>query len=225
VWVSALLGSALACASAGCDQGGKKPPSVTRERSQAVAAEPGTGVTTASAVPAPASAAAPPKAPRKLCDGRLQSGRALPKTAIGRAAAPGQAEPPVALPLSDGVWTWLNFWAAWCVPCKEEIPRLKSWEQRLNASGRSFQVVFVSLDDDPRQLQEFLKTQPSDGLRASYWLREGNERQSWLKLAALPDDPALPIHVLVDPQGKARCTIEGAVEDSDFEQLRALLGG
>jgi len=111
------------------------------------------------------------------------------------------------------------------VPCKEEIPRLKSWEQRLNAAGKSFQVVFVSMDDDPRQLQDFLKTQPAEGLRSTYWLREGKERADWLKSAELPDDPGLPLHVLVDGRGRARCVIDGAVEDTDFEQLRALIGG
>jgi thiol-disulfide isomerase/thioredoxin len=216
---------ALLVASAGCQQGDKKkPPSVTRERSQAVEQAPGAAPVEAPEAAAPAASVAA-KPARKLCDGRLSLQRPLPKQTIGRAAAPGVAEPAAALPLGDGVWTWLNFWAAWCVPCKEEIPRLKAWEQKLNAAGKSFQVVFVSMDDDPRQLQEFLKTQPADGLRATYWLREGKEREDWLKTAELPPDPGLPIHVLIDGRGRARCVVDGAVEDADFDQLRALIGG
>ena len=217
----------LACA-AGCQQGEKKkPPLVTRERSQAVEQAPGAAPpeTAAQAAPAIDAGAAPAKPKRQLCDGKLELQRPLPKSALGRAAAPGVAEPAAALPVGDGVWTWLNFWAAWCVPCKEEIPRLKSWEQKLNAAGKSFQVVYVSMDDDPRQLQEFLKSQPATGLRSTYWLREGKEREDWLKTAELPPDPGLPIHVLVDGRGRARCVIDGAVEDADYEQLRALIGG
>ncbi len=217
----------LLAAAWGCDQGEKKkPPTVTRERSQAVEVAPGAAAPEApSEAAAPTASVAAAKPARKLCDGRLALQRPLPKQTVGRAAAPGVAEPPAALPVGDGVWTWLNFWAAWCVPCKEEIPRLKSWEQKLNAAGKSFQVVFVSMDDDPRQLQEFLKSQPADGLRATYWLREGKEREDWLKTAELPPDPGLPIHVLVDGRGRARCVVDGAVEDADYEQLRALIGG
>jgi thiol-disulfide isomerase/thioredoxin len=226
---SACIAGAALCAVLllDCNRSDKKPPTVTKERSQAV-------VTTGE--PQPASPAAEParsaamesastKPPRRLCDGNLnKAGRALPKLALSQAAAAGSAALPAALPVHDGVWTWLNFWAAWCVPCKEEIPRLKAWEAKLNASGKSFQVVFVTLDDDPRQLQDFLNGQPPGGLRATYWLKEGKEREDWLKSAELSSDPSLPMHLIVDGRGKARCTIDGAVEDRDFDQLTALIG-
>jgi thiol-disulfide isomerase/thioredoxin len=224
----------------GCDQTDKKPPFVTRERSQAIvaastaasaAAPSSVDVETSKALPGKVggpshtSVKSSPQAPRKLCEGKLSKlGHALPKAAISRAAAPGTPEPPSVLPLQGGIWTWVNFWAAWCVPCKEEIPRLKAWEARLKASGKSFQVLFVSLDDDARQLQDFLKTQPASGLRATYWLKEGKEREDWLKGVEISSDPGLPMHLLVDARGKVRCTIDGAVEDTDFEQLTALIG-
>ena len=128
------------------------------------------------------------------------------------------------LQVGKGKWTWINFWAAWCVPCKEEIPRLKSWEQKLNQGGTPFRLVFVSLDDDPRQLQHVLKGAPADGLRSTYWLREGEEREDWLKAAGVDPDPELPAHLLVDPQGKIRCVVAGAVEDRDYAELTRLLG-
>jgi hypothetical protein len=31
--------------------------------------------------------------------------------------------------------------------------------------------------------------------------------------------------VLVDPKGKARCIVNGAVEDDDYSQVVALVGG
>jgi len=195
---------------------------VTAERSQAVVgtatATPPTPSATAKTTAAPA-----PKARRALCGGKLESeGRPAPKKPISRRAAAGVAEPPAEPALNRG-FTWVNFWAAWCVPCREEIPRLLSWQERLGKK-HDFRVVFVSLDDDERQLEKFLSEQPAGGVRATYWLREGREREDWLVAAGLSPDPELPIHLLVDEKGKIRCRVQGAVEDSDFETLAALLG-
>jgi hypothetical protein len=86
-------------------------------------------------------------------------------------------------------------------------------------------VTFVSLDDDERQLENFLGSQPQNGLRSTYWLHEGREREDWLTAAGVDPDPDLPQHLLVDSKGKVRCRVKGAVEDADFEGLKALLGG
>jgi hypothetical protein len=86
-------------------------------------------------------------------------------------------------------------------------------------------LVFLSLDDDPRQLKQFLEAQPNGGVRSTYWLREGKEREDWLSALEIDTDPELPAHVLVDPSGKARCVINGAVEDSDYPAVVALVGG
>jgi thiol-disulfide isomerase/thioredoxin len=166
------------------------------------------------------------KPPRKLCDGQLgKPGKAMPKSEMSRAAAPGVAEPEGAIPVGGGKWTWINFWAAWCVPCKEEMPRLIGWEKKLATDGKRMRLVFLSLDDDPRQLQQFLKGESNVGVRSTFWLREGKEREDWLSAIDMDTDPELPAHVLVDPSGKARCVINGAVEDSDYTSVAALLGG
>ena len=130
---------------------------------------------------------------------------------------------PEGLSLGGG-YTWVNFWAAWCAPCKEEIPRLFRFQQELAKSSPGFKLDFVSLDDDERQLTGFLAGQPPSGLRRSFWLKEGKEREEWLKAAGLENDPALPFHLLFDPKGKLRCVVKGALEDSDLASLKALVG-
>jgi thiol-disulfide isomerase/thioredoxin len=115
----------------------------------------------------------------------------------------------------------VNFWAAWCAPCKEEIPRLKAWEREI--SQNKLRVAFVSLDDDPRQLQQFLEG--SSELKQTFWLREGKERDDWMSAAGLGTDPELPFHLLVDPENKVRCRVQGAIEDRDLPDLVRLLGG
>jgi thiol-disulfide isomerase/thioredoxin len=201
----------------------KKPPPVTNERSQAVTA---TGpARTAPPVASPTPSATVKKPPRKLCAGELdKAGEAFPDKAISRATVPGAPELGARPKVGGGNWTWVNFWAAWCVPCKEEMPRLKAFEKKLKEAGKPFQVVFVSLDDDQRQLDEFMKAQPETGMRASFWLKEGKEREEWMGAAKLETDPELPTHLVVDKQGKIRCRVKGAVEDSDYASLLEIVG-
>jgi thiol-disulfide isomerase/thioredoxin len=207
----------LVCATA-CEEA-SKPATVTRQRSQAIESEPA-AVAAASTVAPAQSAPARPKAPRKaLCQGQMQEGKALPKHKVSRASAEGDTTPGGTI-VSTGRWTWVNFWAAWCAPCKEEIPRLKSWEREL--AQKKLRVAFVSLDDDKRQLMQFLGE--SKELTQTYWLREGKERDDWMSAAGLGTDPELPFHLLVDPENKVRCRIQGAVEDADLPDLSRLLG-
>lgn len=213
----ALLGAALG----GCDDDKKKPlpPPPSGKRNDAVAA---TGPTAAAT--APTVTAVKPAAPRPpLCaSAPLAAGRSLPAGNLPHLEAPGAAALGDRIP-SGGRWTWLNLWAAWCKPCKEEIPILRSWEAKLAAAGTPINLAFLSLDDDERQARKFLAEQPATGLKSSWWLQEGKGRTAWLEGVRLKDSPQLPVHVLVDPQGAIRCVIEGAIEDSDYAQVQALV--
>ena len=140
------------------------------------------------------------------------------------ASAPGTSPLAPTVPFGVGKWVWLNLWAAWCVPCKEEMPRLIAWQSKLRAAGVLVDLAFVSIDDDERQLVRFLDGQPSSGVRASYWLPEGPARGQWLGALGLKESPQLPAHALVAPSGQVTCVIEGAVEDGDYPSLAAFLG-
>ncbi len=129
-----------------------------------------------------------------------------------------------ALPPARGRWTWLNFWAAWCGPCKDEMPRLLAWQDRLADAGTPVRLVFVSLDDDPRQLQDFLDRQPQDGVRSSLWLPEGPNRTGLLAGLRMKSTPELPEQALVDPTGRVRCFVQGAIEDGDYPEIAGIVG-
>jgi thiol-disulfide isomerase/thioredoxin len=179
-------------------------------------------------VPAPSggpvhAASAAARRSHKLCeaDGDAK-GRTVPRTPASHAEAMGEPQLDGELPKVDGEWMWVNFWAAWCGPCKEEIPRLIGWRDRLAKARVPIHLVFVSLDDDERQLDLFLESQPAVGLRSTLWLPEGGARASWLKSLHMKPGPELPEQVLIDPTRHVRCFVEGAVEDADYPEILAL---
>jgi len=50
----------------------------------------------------------------------------------------------------------VNFWASWCVPCRDEFPLLVSAYQRY--SGQGLQIVGVIHDDGPQTATDFAKS-------------------------------------------------------------------
>ncbi len=209
----------LIAAAAGCNDANKEPiPPAPTARREALTAS-GTATATAAPSPTVSHRVAPPAAPRTLCSGAPLD-RAMPTEKLGHAQAPGAPELGSAIAVGHGKWTWINLWAAWCGPCKEELPRLQQWQAKL-AANATFQ--FVSLDDDERQLLMFLEGQPASGLKTTFWLPEGKTRDGWLSGLKINTSPELPVQILVNPQGRVHCIIEGAVEDGDFARVASIL--
>jgi thiol-disulfide isomerase/thioredoxin len=215
-----LLALALAL---GCDSSADAP---AKSRVQAVLAEaagaPGTPPPApAQITPTPEPAPAKPRPP--LCEGQLDSKRAFKPAALprqlARAGEKGEL-PDDPLKAARGHWLWLNFWAAWCVPCREELPLLFEWQQKL---GERMSFAFFSMDDDERQLSAFLDKQPATGLTRTQWLPDGAVRKAWLEALGLETEPELPFQALIDPEGQLRCTVGGAVEAKDLPVLEQIV--
>ena len=160
-----------------------------------------------------------PSRPRALCQGAPLD-RDFPSRRVGQGQTSDREPLGSTIRVGKGRWVWINLWAAWCVPCKEELPLLFSWKRELAATT---DFAFLSLDDDERQFQRFLEAQPSDGLRASYWLPEGKTRTAWLKDLGLEAAPELPVQVLVNPRGKVHCIIRGAIDQRDLPAVRKIV--
>jgi thiol-disulfide isomerase/thioredoxin len=216
----ALAASVLGFLALACEEKAT-PTSAPQARSQAVQA---TGPATPAPTPAQPAAPAPAKERPVLCAQQLgKPPKDVPKAPISQAGQVGTL--PEKLPVGSGHWTWINLWAAWCVPCREEMPRLLAWQQKAAGERTTLKVAFVSIDDDARQLDTFLAAQPPTGVQKTYWLRDGQERLNWLKEAGMDGEPELPAHVLVDPSGKVRCKQQGAIEDGDYVEVLKILRG
>ena len=223
--VKALALVAMLALALGCDSSADVP---AKSRVQAVLAEaagaPGTAAPApAQITPTPEPAPAQPRPP--LCEGQLANKPspfkpALPPRQLAREADPNAELPADPLKAARGHWLWLNFWAAWCVPCREELPLLFAWQQKL---GERVSFAFFSMDDDERQLSAFLDKQPATGLTRTQWLPDGAVRKAWLEALGLETEPELPFQALIDPEGMLRCTVGGAVEAKDLPVLEQIV--
>ncbi len=65
---------------------------------------------------------------------------------------------PVRLGQYRGKVVFLNFWATWCEPCKQEMPAMQSLYKKLQ--GKPFEMLAVSLDQSGKSaVESFLKAQ------------------------------------------------------------------
>jgi cytochrome c-type biogenesis protein len=100
----------------------------------------------------------------------------------------------------------LNFWATWCIPCREEIPVLNAMQQELGAKG--LKIVGASLEDTAAGVEEYQK----DVRKFEYQvLVGGNDAKA--KFGGTP----LPTTYLIDRDGRVRQKIIGARDREGWE--------
>lgn len=121
-----------------------------------------------------------------------------------RALSVGQVAPDFELPnpqgemvkLSSlrGKYVMIDFWAAWCKPCRAENPNVVRLYKQYNEKG--FEVFGVSLD---RTKEDWLKAIEDDGLT---WPQVSDLKYFNSAAAELYQIEAIPATYLLDPDGK-----------------------
>lgn len=121
-----------------------------------------------------------------------------------RALSIGQIAPEISLPdpdgnlvnLSDlrGKYVLIDFWAAWCRPCRQENPNVVKLYNEYNSKG--FEVFGVSLD---RTKDAWVKAIDEDQLT---WTHVSDLKYFNSAAAALYQINAIPATYMVDPEGK-----------------------
>ncbi len=133
-------------------------------------------------------------------------------------AAPDFSRPDLAgrpLQLADyrGKLVLLNFWASWCAPCLEEMPRFSHWQRQYGARG--LQVIGVSMDDDAAAVRRHLARHP-----VAYPAIIGDAKLG----AAFGGVMGLPLTYLIDHQGRIAARYQGESDLAAMEaQIKALL--
>jgi cytochrome c biogenesis protein CcmG/thiol:disulfide interchange protein DsbE len=100
-----------------------------------------------------------------------------------------------------GRWVLVNFWASWCVPCKQEAPALEDFQRRLG--GPAFTVLGIDsrdLSGDGRSfVRRFGLTYPQ--------LHDGDGDAAEEDFGTI----GVPENFLVDPRGVVRLALPGPV--------------
>ena len=108
----------------------------------------------------------------------------------------------------DGRPTIVNVWAAWCEPCKKELPQL----QNFAAVHSELNVLTVNLGDDPDKVSEFLELNSID---LPVLMDRDGRFTSAIKVSGVPTT------VFVSADGEVVARHKGVLDEEDLASLTA----
>jgi len=84
----------------------------------------------------------------------------MPKSAMEGKPAPAFTLPAlgggdISLANSSGKLVFLNIWATWCQPCREEMPSMQRLYEQM--AGDKFEMIAISIDKGVTEVEEFVK--------------------------------------------------------------------
>jgi cytochrome c biogenesis protein CcmG/thiol:disulfide interchange protein DsbE len=101
----------------------------------------------------------------------------------------------------------LDFWATWCVPCRDEIPQFVNFQKKYGDQG--LQVVGISMDDGPGPVREFYQK-----FKMNYPVAMGTAKIGEMYGGVM----GLPINFLIDREGRIYSKHIGATDMSVYEK-------
>ena len=113
---------------------------------------------------------------------------------------------PLRLKDLQGQVVLLNFWATWCLPCREEIPELNALQHELESRG--LKVIGASTEDSIEGVNSY---QESVAKFEYQVLIGGSDAKAKL------EHPQLPTTYLIDRQGRIRQKVVGARDKAGWE--------
>jgi thiol-disulfide isomerase/thioredoxin len=116
----------------------------------------------------------------------------------------------------------VNFWATWCVPCREEFPDLTRLQKAYESRG--LRVIGVSTDfaKETAAVEKFLAEQKPSF--PNYRKKSGGDDQVFIDAVEKSWGGELPFSVLYGRDGKKAGTLSGKHSYADYEaEIRKLL--
>ena len=109
----------------------------------------------------------------------------------------------------------VNFWASWCGPCRDELPKMEALYQEYQDMG--FEILAVNVDDDESKADVLL-----DDIEVSFPILFDRTN----KTSKLYDVSAMPTTILIDRNGNKRFLHKGykpGYENDYKKQIKKLL--
>ena len=110
---------------------------------------------------------------------------------------------------------FVDFWASWCGPCRQEMPLLDSIYKKYSKLG--FTMIGVNVEPDPGLANKWLQATP-----VSFPILYDTES----KVSKLYDVAGMPSTVIIDRQGKVRVIHKGykpGDENAYMDSIRSLI--
>jgi len=101
----------------------------------------------------------------------------------------------------------LDFWATWCLPCRDETPHFVELQQKYG--DRGLQIIGVSMDDSADPVHPFVEQ-----FRVNYPIVMGTAKTGEQYGGIL----GLPVAFLIDRQGRIVSKHMGATDAAVFEK-------
>ena len=110
----------------------------------------------------------------------------------------------------------VNFWATWCVPCREEFPDLSRLQKTL--APRGLRVIGISTDfaSQKPQVEQFLtEMHPSF---SNYRRKSGGDEQAFIEAVDPSWGGELPFSVLFAADGRKVKVLSGKRSYAEYER-------
>lgn len=104
----------------------------------------------------------------------------------------------------------VNFWARWCMPCRDELPEVKAIADKYRGQGLT--VVGIAIEDNSANTQDFLKAYEID--YPNFFA--GPQGTELLKALGNPK-AGLPFTLFIDRQGNLLGHKLGRISRSELE--------
>jgi thiol-disulfide isomerase/thioredoxin len=97
---------------------------------------------------------------------------------------------------------FVNFWATWCPPCKEEMPAIEALQRELSSDGR-FAMLTILYKDEPQTAVSYMK---ANGYTFPVFGDIEGASAGHFKVTGVPET------YLIDKKGTLRKRIIGAAD-------------
>lgn len=145
--------------------------------------------------------------------------RKLPVVALSCAFVAAQAKPLPDLKFKDiagnskdldslhGSITVVSFWATWCAPCRDELPRLSHLSDKLADQGIHFVAISIDAPKDRAKVEPFLQ---KNNVTLNVWVGGDADMLGRVGLGEI-----VPGTIVLDKDGEVVGRIMGEARDAD----------